>query len=59
MREGICDLEAESIEDAKAQIEELTRDSFLESDETHSVEVLDENGKDIEDKIQAYCPNLN
>lgn len=50
--EYFTEIEVESIESAKPQLEALTRDDFAETDEYDHVEIEDNTGEDVTGLIQ-------
>ena len=58
MYEQYVDLQVDSYEDAKEQIEALGNDDFMDADQHYTLEVFTEGGDDVTGDIQPYTPNI-
>lgn len=58
MQEMVCEIEVSDFDEAKTAIEALLPDDFREVGQHNQLKVIDEQGDDVEGKIQPYTPNL-
>lgn len=58
VQELVCEIEVENFDQAKTAIEALLPDDFSEIGEYNELAVIDEQGDNVEGKIQPYTPNL-
>ncbi len=53
-----CEIEVDSLSEAKKEIESLFRDDFSEKTSYYSLEILQEDGEEVTAVVQPYTPNL-